>query len=78
MKTNSTFEQTSPLRGVRIARGLGLREAARQVPMDASQLSRIERGLEGVSVSTLLRLAEVLDLGELVKLLQPYVARRPR
>lgn len=41
--------------------------------MDPAHLSRIERGLVGVSVEALARLADVLDLKELGRLIHPYV-----
>jgi transcriptional regulator with XRE-family HTH domain len=62
----------SPLRGVRLARGLGLREAARLAGIDASHLLRVERGEAGLSVSSLQHLADVLEL-PVAKLLAPYV-----
>ncbi len=61
-----------PLRAVRQAQGLGLRETARRAGIDHAQLSRVERGEEGVSLATLARLATVLGLTELEKLLALY------
>jgi transcriptional regulator with XRE-family HTH domain len=63
---------TPPLRGAREARGLGLRETARRAGIDASQLSKVERGQVSLSVDALARLAGVLELRELAKLLKPY------
>jgi transcriptional regulator with XRE-family HTH domain len=40
--------------------------------MDHAQLSRIERGQEGLSLKTLARLAKVLGLRDLARLLEPY------
>ena len=60
------------LRAVRVARGLSLREVARQARIDPAHLSRVERGERQLSVDALGRLAEVLGLSELVKLLAPY------
>jgi transcriptional regulator with XRE-family HTH domain len=51
-----------PLRAVRLLQGLGLRETARRAGMDHAQLSRIERGQEGLSLDALSRLAKVLGL----------------
>ena len=61
-----------PLRAVRVAHGLSLRETARRAGIDAAHLSRVERGERQLSVAALGRLAEVLGLHELVKLLAPY------
>jgi transcriptional regulator with XRE-family HTH domain len=58
--------QTSPpiprLRAVREAKGLTLREVARRVGTDPTNLSRIERGLRRPTVPLLLRLSRALDL----------------
>lgn len=62
-----------PLRAVREAQGLGLRETARRAGIDHAQLSRIERGEEGLSLATLARLAPVLGLTELERLLSQYL-----
>jgi transcriptional regulator with XRE-family HTH domain len=62
-----------PFRTVRIAHGLSLRETARRSNMDPGHLSKVERGQAGVSVEQLKRLADVLGLNELSKLLAPYV-----
>ncbi len=64
---------TPPLRAVREANGLGLREVARRASIDPSQLSRVERGHSSLSVDALARLAQVLGLAELERLLRPYV-----
>lgn len=61
-----------PLRAVRIAKGKGLRETAAAAGITPSHLSLVERGKRQLSVDALGRLAEVLDLHELVKLLAPY------
>ena len=65
-------ETRPPLRAVREAQGLGLREAARRAGLDPAHLSRVERGEAKLSVDALARLATVLDLRELAKLLAPY------
>jgi len=57
---------------VRIAHGLSLRETARRAAIDPAHLSRVERGERRLSVEALARLAEVLGLTELAKLLAPY------
>jgi transcriptional regulator with XRE-family HTH domain len=43
--------------------------------MDRGHLSRVERGESSLSIGTLHRLAVVLDLRELARLLAPYVAK---
>lgn len=72
--------QVPPLRAVRQARGLGLREVAARADIDVAQLSRVERGQAGLSVESLFRLSRVLKLNELERLIAPYarVAGRPR
>ena len=77
MQTPSAEAQTTPtslppLRAVRIAHGLGLRETARLAGITPAHLSRVERGERQLSVDALGRLAAVLGLHELVKLLAPY------
>ncbi len=57
---------------MRVARGKGLRETARLAGIDPAHLSRVERGERQLSVEALGRLAEVLGLTELAKLLAPY------
>ena len=61
-----------PLRAVRIAHGYSLRDTARRAGIDPAHLSRVERGERQLSVDALARLAEVLGLTELAKLLAPY------
>ena len=61
-----------PLRAVRLARGLGLRKTAELAGIDPAHLSRVERGRARLSVDSLARLARVLELRELAKLLDPY------
>lgn len=61
-----------PLRAVREAQGLGLREAAERAGLDPAHLSRVERGRASLSVNSLVRLARVLELKDLAKLLSQY------
>jgi transcriptional regulator with XRE-family HTH domain len=61
-----------PLRAVRIAKGKSLRETAEAAGITSAHLSLVERGKRQTSVEVLGRLAEVLDLHELAKLLAPY------
>jgi transcriptional regulator with XRE-family HTH domain len=66
----------SRLRAVREAQGLGLRETARRAGIDPAHLSRVESGRGGLSIESLERLARVLGLDELAKLLRPHVEDR--
>jgi transcriptional regulator with XRE-family HTH domain len=68
----TTAASLPPLRAVRLARGWGLRETAHRAGMSPAHLSKVERGERQLSVEALGRLAEVLGLHELVKLLAPY------
>ena len=61
-----------PLRAVWVAHGLSLRETARLADIDPAHLSRVERGERSLSVDSLARLADVLGLVELSKMLAPY------
>jgi transcriptional regulator with XRE-family HTH domain len=63
-----------PLRAIREAHGMSLREAARRAELDPTFLSRVERGEERLSVRSLERVARVLGLRDLAKLLGPWVA----
>ena len=63
----------SPLRVVRQAHGLGLRDVARRANIDPSHLSKAERGLHALSLPALLRVARVLGLRELAAFIEPYV-----
>ena len=65
-----------PVRALRQANGLSLRETARRAEMDAAHLLRVERGEAGLSIATLHRLARVLGPPQLAKLLEPYVDQR--
>lgn len=76
MRTVSTPVQGSPLRAVRIARGLGLREVAHLAKIDPGHLSKVERSEKQLSVESLYRLAVVLELRELSQLLKPYIQVR--
>jgi len=55
-----------------MAKGKGLRETALAADITPSHLSLIERGRRQPSLEVLARLAKVLDLHELAKLLAPY------
>lgn len=75
MQTKDPPEQTvlPPLRAVRQAHGLGLREVARAAQIDPAHLSRAERGERQLSLEALVRVARVLGLRELERLTAPYV-----
>lgn len=73
---NFRADSPPPLRTVREARGLSLREVARRAGIDPAHLSRIERGLVSPSVAVLKRLADVLGLPELSRFLAPYGGER--
>jgi transcriptional regulator with XRE-family HTH domain len=62
-----------PLRAVRVAKGLSLRAVAQRSGIDPGHLSRVERGEKQLSVESLYRLANTLDLRELAQLLKPYL-----
>ena len=49
-----------------------MREVARRAELDPAHLSRVERGLVRPSLRTLAKLARVLELRELAKLLGPF------
>jgi transcriptional regulator with XRE-family HTH domain len=76
MQTLSVSKLTTtapPLRSVRIAKGLTLRDTATRAHIDPAHLSRVERGSRQLSVDALYRLAIVLELRELAKFLKPYL-----
>jgi transcriptional regulator with XRE-family HTH domain len=60
------------LRAAREARGLSLRETGRRAGIDPAHLLRVERGDKGLSVESLARLAGVLGLSDLARLLGQY------
>ncbi|MGW3711443.1 helix-turn-helix domain-containing protein [Streptomyces albogriseolus] len=77
MRTESTpLRSTSPLRAVRTAKGMGLRTVAERAHIDPGHLSKVERGEKQLSVEALYRLALVLELRELARLLGPYIPQR--
>ena len=65
-------ERQPPLRTVREAQGLSLREAARRADLSPAHLSRVERGQGALSIEALARLANVLGLRDLSRLLGQY------
>ena len=86
MQNSSTFPLNSPvlsaprfppLRVIREAHGWSVRDVAERAGVDPGHLSKIERGLAGVSVETLASIATVLGLTELATLLAPYIRETP-
>jgi transcriptional regulator with XRE-family HTH domain len=65
-------DRVPPLRAVRVAHGLSLQNAALRADLDPAHLSRVERGLAGISVDALARLARVYGLTDLARLIDPY------
>ena len=73
--TTSQQQHIPPIRALREANGLSLRETARRAGMDPAHLMRVERGEAGLSIDSLERLARVLGPVELAKMLGPYASR---
>lgn len=74
MQTDSTQQlNSSPLRAVRMAKGLTLRTTAQRSGIDPGYLSKVERGQKQLSIQSLYRLAVALELRELATLLRPYL-----
>lgn len=65
----SRSDGESALRTVRKAQGLSLRQAADGAGIDPGHLSRVERGEAQLSLNALRRLAKVLRLRDLERLL---------
>jgi transcriptional regulator with XRE-family HTH domain len=62
-----------PLRTVRKAQGLTLRQVADLSHINIGQLSRVERGQASLSIGALVRLASVLGMQPLAETLAQYV-----
>lgn len=69
----SPSPQPGRLRTARHDAGRSLAVTAVAAGLDPSHYSRIERGLVVPSVATMLRIAQVLNLGDLAAALKPYV-----
>lgn len=54
--------EDSEIRRRRKTQGFSLHEAASAAALDPMHLSRVERGMRSLSVSSMLRLAKVLDV----------------
>jgi transcriptional regulator with XRE-family HTH domain len=63
----------SKLRAVREAKGLTLTDVAKRAGIAPGHLSRVERGQRGLSVESLARVAKVLDLRDLERLLRVHI-----
>lgn len=59
---------------IRLRKGVSLRSVAREVGLDPTHLSRIERGDSQPTVNVLYRLAVALNQDDLAEQLQPYVS----
>jgi len=74
MLNQATLEKSAPpLRAVRQARGLTLKQVADRIGVDQSHLSKVERGESMLSLDALYRIAVVLELRELASMLRLYV-----
>lgn len=62
MKTNSGFSTAAAIKALRIERNLSQLELSRRSGMSPAQLCKIERGRNGLTASTLRRLADALDV----------------
>jgi transcriptional regulator with XRE-family HTH domain len=69
----SQQQRVPPVKALREANGLSLRETARRAGMDPAHLLRVERGEAGLSIDSLQRLARTLGPASLAQMLDPYV-----
>ena len=65
-------QKPSPIRALREAQGLSLRELARRADVDHAQLGRIERGEAVGSIATLRKLAKALGMTDFADTLALY------
>ena len=65
------------LRQIREAKGIGTREFANDADMEYSQLSKIERGVTNPTISTVIALAEALEISH-TELFNFRFPRKPR
>ncbi|MFC4502139.1 MULTISPECIES: helix-turn-helix domain-containing protein [Streptomyces] len=61
------------LRALRKNRGWSLGQVAALARMNASHLAKVERGVAGISVDALARLAVIYDLTDLAEQLSPFL-----
>ena len=66
------------LRAVRASKGHTVTETAKRAGIGRAHLSRVERGRRGLSVESLARLAGVLDLHDLERLLRVHLVGMKR
>jgi transcriptional regulator with XRE-family HTH domain len=62
-----------PLRIYRESRGLTLRKTAELADIDIAQLSRLEHGQGGISLEAAVRLARVLGMKDVPRVLAPFL-----
>ena len=62
MKTSSDFSTAAAIKALRIERNLSQLELSHRSGMSPAQLCKIERGRNGLTTSTLRRLADALDV----------------
>ena len=67
------MQEETPIRKRRKAAGMSLREVARRINIDASQLSKIELGEAKPTVQRLYDISVAIGNEELAKALEPYV-----
>ena len=73
MSTSAPLRHIPPLRGVRQGLGISVRELSRRTGLDATFLSRVERGEEHLSTRSLEKVARALGLRDLARLIGPWV-----
>jgi transcriptional regulator with XRE-family HTH domain len=69
----NTMSSGRRLRATREAQGRSLRDVAREAQIDASNLSRIERGIQRPSLDALVRIGQVLGLRNVVNAIELFV-----
>lgn len=69
----STTSSGARLRATREAQGRSLRAVAREAKIDASNLSRIERGIQRPSLDALVRIGQALGLRNVVDAIELFV-----
>lgn len=62
-----------PIRAIRQAQGLSLDDLSKLTGIDNGHLSRMERGIQGISLRALYKIAREIGPRELERLLRPYV-----
>lgn len=72
LNVTNDARDVSALRAARLRAGLSLRQVAQRASMNPGHLSRVERGQEGLSTSSLRRLAQVIGLNELAAQLAEF------